>query len=45
MLKGWWTVWYFPVGQAQVVLHDLRKDSPTYGQTEVFYLGEHNLIS
>ena len=38
-------LWYFPVGQAQVVLHDLRKDSPTHGQTEVFYLGEHNLIA
>jgi dTDP-4-dehydrorhamnose 3,5-epimerase len=23
-------VWYFPVGNAQVVLHDLRKESSTY---------------
>lgn len=33
-------IWYFPVGHAQVVLHDMRADSPTYGQTEVHYLGE-----
>lgn len=35
-------VWYFPVGNAQVVLHDLREDSNTYQQTDVFYLGEQN---
>lgn len=35
-------VWYFPVGNAQVVLHDLRKDSKTYQQTDVYYLGEQN---
>ncbi|MFX3617789.1 MAG: dTDP-4-dehydrorhamnose 3,5-epimerase family protein [Sporolactobacillus sp.] len=35
-------LWFFPVGQAQVVLYDLRKDSPTKGETGVFYLGEDN---
>ncbi|MFT8318178.1 MAG: dTDP-4-dehydrorhamnose 3,5-epimerase family protein [Sporolactobacillus sp.] len=35
-------LWFFPVGQAQVVLYDLRKDSPTKGETQVFYLGEDN---
>lgn len=35
-------LWFFPVGQAQVVLHDLREGSPTYGVTNVFYMGEHN---
>lgn len=35
-------IWFFPVGNAQVVLHDLRPDSPTKGQTDVFYMGEDN---
>lgn len=33
-------IWFFPVGNAQVVLYDLRADSPTKGETNVFYLGE-----
>jgi dTDP-4-dehydrorhamnose 3,5-epimerase len=33
-------IWYFPFGNAQVVLHDLRPDSPTRGQTDVYYMGE-----
>lgn len=33
-------IWFFPVGNAQVVLHDLRAGSPTKGETNVFYLGE-----
>lgn len=35
-------VWFFPRGNARVVLYDLRKDSPTYKTTEVFYMGEDN---
>lgn len=35
-------IWFFPVGNAQVVLHDMREDSPTKGETNVFYLGEDN---
>lgn len=35
-------LWFFPVGNAQVVLHDLRDASPTRGQTDVFYMGEDN---
>jgi len=37
-------VWFFPKGNAQVVLYDLRPDSPTYKKTNVFYMGEHNPI-
>jgi len=37
-------LWFFPVGQAQVVLHDLREDSATYRETNVFYPGEDNPI-
>lgn len=37
-------LWFFPVGNAQVVLYDLRQDSPTYKMTNVFYMGEHNPI-
>lgn len=35
-------LWFFPSGNAQVVLHDLRGDSPTKGETNTFYLGEDN---
>lgn len=37
-------VWFFPVGNAQVVLYDLRQASPTSGETNVFYMGEDNPI-
>lgn len=33
-------LWFFPAGSAQVVLYDLRPDSPTYKETNVFYMGE-----
>ena len=29
-------------GMMKVVLYDARKDSPTYGQVNEFFLGEHN---
>ena len=35
-------LWFFPVGNAQVVLHDLRPQSPTKGKTQVVYMGEDN---
>jgi dTDP-4-dehydrorhamnose 3,5-epimerase len=35
-------IWFFPMGNAQVVLFDLREDSPTKGQTNVFCMGEDN---
>jgi dTDP-4-dehydrorhamnose 3,5-epimerase len=35
-------LWFFPVGNAQVVLYDIREDSPTKGETNVFYMGEYN---
>lgn len=37
-------LWFFPAGNAQVVLHDLRQDSPTNGETDVYYMGEENPI-
>ncbi|GGE39294.1 spore coat polysaccharide biosynthesis protein SpsL [Pullulanibacillus camelliae] len=37
-------LWFFPSGNAQVVLHDLRPSSPTTGQTDVYYMGEENPI-
>ncbi|WP_096199085.1 dTDP-4-dehydrorhamnose 3,5-epimerase family protein [Bacillus sp. FJAT-45350] len=37
-------LWFFPSGNAQVVLHDLRDTSQTYGETDVYYLGEENPI-
>ncbi|WP_223596648.1 dTDP-4-dehydrorhamnose 3,5-epimerase family protein [Neobacillus bataviensis] len=35
-------VWFFPSGNAQVVLYDLRENSKTKGQTDVYYMGEDN---
>jgi dTDP-4-dehydrorhamnose 3,5-epimerase len=35
-------LWFAVTGSAQVGLYDLREDSPTRGETNVFYLGEHN---
>lgn len=35
-------LWFFPSGSAQVVLYDLRDNSKTLGETNVFYMGEHN---
>lgn len=35
-------LWFVVSGNAQVVLHDLRPDSPSRGRTEVYYLGDHN---
>jgi dTDP-4-dehydrorhamnose 3,5-epimerase len=35
-------IWFFPVGNAQVVLFDGRKDSLTCGETNTFYIGEDN---
>lgn len=37
-------LWFFPVGSAQVVLHDTREGSPTRGITQVLYAGEDNPI-
>ena len=34
-------MWFFTAGMAQVVLYDLREDSPTRGQTQVIVMGEH----
>lgn len=35
-------IWYFPVGNAQVVLYDMRKDTQSYQETSVYYMGEEN---
>ncbi|MDR7246578.1 dTDP-4-dehydrorhamnose 3,5-epimerase family protein [Priestia megaterium] len=35
-------IWFFPSGNAQVVLYDLRENSSTKGRTNVYYMGEHN---
>ncbi|MDR6999836.1 dTDP-4-dehydrorhamnose 3,5-epimerase family protein [Neobacillus niacini] len=37
-------LWFFPSGNAQVVLYDLRTNSPTSGETNVYYMGEENPI-
>lgn len=35
-------IWFFPVGNAEVVLYDRREESSTKGEINVFYLGEDN---
>ncbi|MDQ3810083.1 MAG: dTDP-4-dehydrorhamnose 3,5-epimerase family protein [Chloroflexota bacterium] len=35
-------LWFVASGSGQIGLHDLRQDSPTFGQTDVFYLGDQN---
>ena len=35
--------WAVLSGMAQVVLYDRRERSSTYGQTDVYYLGQYNL--
>lgn len=43
-IHDYWEVWCVVKGQAQVVLHDMRPDSPTKGQTDVIYTGEDNMM-
>ncbi len=35
-----WDLWFFASGMAQVVLYDLRPESPTHRQTDVVIMGE-----
>jgi dTDP-4-dehydrorhamnose 3,5-epimerase len=35
-------IWFFPVGNVEVVLYDRREGSMTKGETNIFYLGEDN---
>lgn len=37
-------VWYVAKGMAQVVLHDMRHDSQTKGETQVVFAGEQNPV-
>lgn len=40
--KKQWDVWFVIKGVAQVVLHDLREDSETKGETQAIVCGEDN---
>ncbi|MBI3963779.1 MAG: dTDP-4-dehydrorhamnose 3,5-epimerase family protein [Candidatus Kerfeldbacteria bacterium] len=35
-------LWFVATGKARIVLHDLREDSPTHGQTQTILAGEGN---
>jgi len=39
-----WDVWFVVNGLAQVVLHDLRENSSTKGETQVVFAGRENPI-
>ena len=43
-IHNYWEVWCIIKGQAQVVLHDMRKDSSTKGKTDVIYTGEDDMM-
>jgi dTDP-4-dehydrorhamnose 3,5-epimerase len=43
-IHDYWEVWCVVKGEAQVVLHDLRSDSPTRGKTNVILTGEDNMM-
>ena len=43
-IHDYWEIWCVIKGQAQIVLHDMRPDSPTKGRTDVMYTGEDNPI-
>ncbi len=32
--------WYVPIGALKLALHDLREDSPTFGETQELFLGK-----
>ncbi|MFA4931159.1 MAG: dTDP-4-dehydrorhamnose 3,5-epimerase family protein [Patescibacteria group bacterium] len=40
--KEQYDIWFPVAGNIQIVLHDLRPDSPTYQETQVIYAGEDN---
>lgn len=42
--KKQWDVWFVVKGHAQVVLHDIREDSETKGETQVICCGEDNPV-
>lgn len=49
VVKAWhihdyWEIWCIIKGRAKVVLYDMRPDSKTYGQTQVIYTGEDNML-
>ena len=37
-----WDMWFFVRGMAQVVLYDLRPESPTHRQTDVVIMGDRS---
>ena len=43
-IHDYWEVWCIVKGKAQVVLHDMRPNSPTKGKTDVVYMGEDNMM-
>ncbi|MEA3272037.1 MAG: dTDP-4-dehydrorhamnose 3,5-epimerase family protein [Patescibacteria group bacterium] len=42
--KKQWDGWFVIKGMGQVVLYDLREDSPTFKQTQVIFAGEKNPV-
>lgn len=38
-------LWYFVTGNARIILYDRRRDSPTFGETQVIPAGDHNPVT
>ena len=43
-IHNYWEVWCIIKGEALVVLHDLRPDSATKGETQTILAGEKNML-
>lgn len=49
VIKAWhvhdyWEIWSIIKGKANVVLYDMRSDSPTKGQVDIIETGEDNML-
>lgn len=44
-IHDYWEVWCIVKGEALAVLHDLRSDSPTKGETQTITTGENNMMA
>ena len=42
--KKQWDIWFVVSGNMQIVLHDMREDSETRGETQVVYAGKDNPV-
>lgn len=44
-VHNYWEVWCVIKGEAKVVLHDMRPNSSTVGQTDIIFTGENDMMA